>query len=185
MNASYSHQYTDLKTSRHSRHTTMFSHSAMNIPLTTIPLQPVVYKQNFQSNSGLLQMNAAMNLSSSSNPHMNRLTKVQFLTNSPSKIKICPKPVNIRTMSGLPTWPLEEFIESKKHPTQMFVARVLVGKYSGGSSKLRKPPPLDPKSDPFGKCYDSCVDDIHVPKLFVIFDSAQAYPEYLIEYTYE
>ena len=88
-------------------------------------------------------------------------------------------------MSGMPAWPLEEFIDSKKQTTQMFVARVLVGKYSGGSSKLRKPPPLDPKSDPFGKCYDSCVDDIHMPKIFVIFDSAQAYPEYLIEYTYD
>ncbi|KAK3101992.1 hypothetical protein FSP39_007965 [Pinctada imbricata] len=67
---------------------------------------------------------------------------------------------------------------------KMFMARVLVGNYTGGSQQLRKPPPLDEINDPYGKCYDSCVDHIHDPKIFVIFDSAQAYPEYLIEYEY-
>ncbi|KAK3593994.1 hypothetical protein CHS0354_040740 [Potamilus streckersoni] len=70
-----------------------------------------------------------------------------------------------------------------KHTCKMFLAQVLVGKCVGGNSTYRKPPPLDPVNDPFGKCYDSCVDDINLPQIFVIFDSAQAYPHYLIEYT--
>ncbi|XP_061178108.1 uncharacterized protein LOC133186799 [Saccostrea echinata] len=67
---------------------------------------------------------------------------------------------------------------------KMFMAKVLVGRFTGGSSTYRKPPPLDPVNDPYGKCYDSCVDNIHNPKVFVIFDSSQAYPDYLIEYNY-
>ncbi len=64
----------------------------------------------------------------------------------------------------------------------MFVGRVLVGCYTTGTPSLRKPPPLDP-SDPMGKSYDSCVDNVHNPKIYVVFDSSQCYPEYLIEYT--
>ncbi|KAL3842806.1 hypothetical protein ACJMK2_020790 [Sinanodonta woodiana] len=71
----------------------------------------------------------------------------------------------------------------ERHTCKMFLAQVLVGKCVGGNSSYRKPPPLDPRNDPFGKCYDSCVDDINLPQIFVIFDSAQAYPHYLIEYT--
>lgn len=65
---------------------------------------------------------------------------------------------------------------------KMFMSKVLVGKYTGGHAGLRKPPPLFPDLDPYGKCYDSCVDNILNPKIFVIFDSTQAYPDYLIEY---
>ena len=67
---------------------------------------------------------------------------------------------------------------------KMFMAKVLVGRFTGGSSSYRKPPPLDPVNDPYGKCYDSCVDNIHNPKVFVIFDSSQVYPDYLIEYNF-
>lgn len=65
----------------------------------------------------------------------------------------------------------------------MFVARVLVGRHTVGKSGLKRPPPLN-ENDPFGKCYDSCVDDIYCPQLYVIFDSNQAYPEYVIEYNW-
>ncbi|CAH1268981.1 PARP12 [Branchiostoma lanceolatum] len=63
----------------------------------------------------------------------------------------------------------------------MFVAKVLVGAYTKGESNLRRPPPLNP-SEPMGKTFDSCVNSRSDPKIFVIFDSAQCYPEYLIEY---
>jgi len=63
----------------------------------------------------------------------------------------------------------------------MFVARVLVGKTTGGSPDMVRPPPLDP-NNPMGRCYDSCVDNINTPRVFVIFDSNQAFPEYVIEY---
>lgn len=74
--------------------------------------------------------------------------------------------------------------EVEKVKAKVFFARVLVGKYTVGNPKLRKPPPLYPKSDQYGKCYDSCVDNEADPKIFVIFDSTQAYPEYLLEYIY-
>ncbi|CAG5128267.1 unnamed protein product [Candidula unifasciata] len=65
----------------------------------------------------------------------------------------------------------------------MFVARVLVGRHTGGKAGLKRPPPLD-ENNPFGKSYDSCVDDIFCPQVYVIFDSNQAYPEYIIEYNW-
>ena len=34
---------------------------------------------------------------------------------------------------------------------KMFLSRVLVGRYTGGSASLRKPPPLDEVNDPYGK----------------------------------
>ena len=55
----------------------------------------------------------------------------------------------------------------------MFVAMVLLGTYTTGHSKLKKPPPG----------YDSCVDDINNPCKFIIFDVRQVYPAYIIEYT--
>jgi len=72
--------------------------------------------------------------------------------------------------------------EEDKPTHKMILSRVLVGRFTGGNANLRKPPPLFPDEDVYGKCYDSCVDHISEPKIFVIFDSAQAYPEYLIEY---
>ncbi|ESO97802.1 hypothetical protein LOTGIDRAFT_103869 [Lottia gigantea] len=70
-----------------------------------------------------------------------------------------------------------------KNLLKMFLSKVLVGKSTGGQRGFRKPPPLFPESDAMGRCYDSCVDDIFDPKIWVIFDSHQSYPEYLVEYT--
>lgn len=58
----------------------------------------------------------------------------------------------------------------------MFLAKVLVGSYSTGRSSYRRPPlknPLDPVSD----LYDSGVDNIANPTIFVVFDTDQFYPE--------
>ena len=68
----------------------------------------------------------------------------------------------------------------RKHT--MFFARVLAGKCARGKPNFRTPPPLKPK-DPYGKCYDSCVDVTGSPSVYVIFETAQTYPEYIIEYT--
>ena len=187
VHASYSHQYTDIKASRHSRQSSLIMQHHTGSSLmgssffsSSMPPQAHTFRQN--PGPSVINLSSSGQVTSSSPQVM--VLPLQSPSATPT-YKIIPKPVTIRSMSGLPTWPPEEFIEPKKHTTQVFVARVLVGKYSGGSCKLRKPPPLDPKSDPLGKCYDSCVDDIHMPKIFVIFDSVQAYPEYLIEYTYE
>uniref|UniRef100_A0A663LPT3 PARP catalytic domain-containing protein n=1 Tax=Athene cunicularia TaxID=194338 RepID=A0A663LPT3_ATHCN len=60
----------------------------------------------------------------------------------------------------------------------MFLARVLVGEFTLGSSSYVRPPLKDNQ-----KFYDSCVDNSSNPSIFVIFERHQIYPEYLIEYT--
>ncbi|XP_068723405.1 uncharacterized protein [Montipora capricornis] len=64
----------------------------------------------------------------------------------------------------------------------MFVAKVLVGSYVKGQSTYHRPPPKDP-SNPASDLYDSCVNDRRSPSIFVIFDTDQFYPEYIVEYS--
>ncbi|XP_057691585.1 protein mono-ADP-ribosyltransferase PARP12 isoform X2 [Corythoichthys intestinalis] len=61
----------------------------------------------------------------------------------------------------------------------MFVALVLIGEYTKGHSSYCRPPakPLTTT------LYDSCVDNEAAPNIFVIFDSHQIYPEYIIYYS--
>uniref|UniRef100_A0A3Q3D5T2 Poly [ADP-ribose] polymerase n=1 Tax=Hippocampus comes TaxID=109280 RepID=A0A3Q3D5T2_HIPCM len=61
----------------------------------------------------------------------------------------------------------------------MFLARVLVGEYTLGHPLYCRPPSKDTSLTNF---FDSCVDDTANPKIYVIFDSNQIYPEYLIEF---
>ncbi|KAL3852373.1 hypothetical protein ACJMK2_016026 [Sinanodonta woodiana] len=63
----------------------------------------------------------------------------------------------------------------------MFVVKVLVGKTCIGNQDYRKPPYLDPDDKKKGS-YDSCVNDVHRPTVFCVFDINQYYPEYIIEY---
>ncbi|XP_027318118.3 protein mono-ADP-ribosyltransferase PARP14 isoform X2 [Anas platyrhynchos] len=62
----------------------------------------------------------------------------------------------------------------------MYQARVLTGEYCLGSGGLIIPPPKS-TADPTN-LYDSVVDNINSPKMFVIFNDIQAYPEYLITF---
>uniref|UniRef100_A0A7N6FI70 Poly [ADP-ribose] polymerase n=1 Tax=Anabas testudineus TaxID=64144 RepID=A0A7N6FI70_ANATE len=62
----------------------------------------------------------------------------------------------------------------------MFVARVLTGTYTVGGSNMKVPPPrnvLQPHD-----LYDSVVDNIHNPSMYVVFHDNQAYPDYLITF---
>ena len=60
----------------------------------------------------------------------------------------------------------------------MFVAHVLVGEFTAGSCSYVRPP-----SKSTGKSlYDSCVDRIRDPSIFVVFEKHQIYPEYIIDY---
>ncbi|XP_070976970.1 protein mono-ADP-ribosyltransferase PARP12-like [Oncorhynchus clarkii lewisi] len=61
----------------------------------------------------------------------------------------------------------------------MFVCRVLVGDYTEGHSRYLRPPSKDGGDTIF---YDSCVDDVSNPSIFVVFEKHQVYPEYLIHY---
>ncbi|XP_025082031.1 poly [ADP-ribose] polymerase 11-like [Pomacea canaliculata] len=70
-------------------------------------------------------------------------------------------------------------IPAKGDPTRfMFLGRILVGQYTLGRSSYTKPPERVRL-----KLYDSCVDNLSNPTIFVIFDLTQSYPEYLIQYT--
>ncbi|KAK5858648.1 hypothetical protein PBY51_002771 [Eleginops maclovinus] len=62
----------------------------------------------------------------------------------------------------------------------MFVARVLTGLYTQGQSDMRVPPPV---SDQDGHDrYDSVVDRMNCPQMYVVFHDNQAYPDYLITF---
>ncbi|XP_058047225.1 protein mono-ADP-ribosyltransferase PARP12 [Ahaetulla prasina] len=61
----------------------------------------------------------------------------------------------------------------------MFLAKVLVGDFTTGSSSYLRPPAKNNQSSLF---YNSCVNSMLNPSIFVIFEKHQIYPEYLIEY---
>ncbi|CAN0429442.1 unnamed protein product [Lampetra planeri] len=73
----------------------------------------------------------------------------------------------------------------------MFLARVLVGRYTRGDSSYQRPPELKTSvSTSVGSSvssslvlYDSCVDTEVNPNIFVVFEKDQVYPEYVIDYT--
>lgn len=63
----------------------------------------------------------------------------------------------------------------------MFLAKVLVGKVCVGKHNYRRPPPISSRKKHY--ClYDTCVDNIQEPTMFVVFDSCRCYPYYLIKY---
>ncbi|KAL4222038.1 polymerase [Mactra antiquata] len=67
----------------------------------------------------------------------------------------------------------------------MFVVKVMAGEYALGKRKFVRPPPKD-ESNLCSELYDSCVNDVNDPSIFVIFDnSGQVYPEYVIKYEYK
>uniref|UniRef100_A0A8C5MBV6 Poly [ADP-ribose] polymerase n=1 Tax=Leptobrachium leishanense TaxID=445787 RepID=A0A8C5MBV6_9ANUR len=63
----------------------------------------------------------------------------------------------------------------------MFLAKVLVGRSTVGCASYRRPPMIIP-DDPKSLLYDSCVNKLDDPDLYVVFDNDQFYPSFLIEY---
>ncbi|XP_078676325.1 uncharacterized protein LOC144913448 [Branchiostoma floridae x Branchiostoma belcheri] len=63
----------------------------------------------------------------------------------------------------------------------MYRARVLVGEYTQGDQNMKEPP-IKPNSGRYSR-YDSVVDNMTNPTMFVVFRDAYAYPEYLIEFS--
>ncbi|XP_044040522.1 protein mono-ADP-ribosyltransferase PARP14-like isoform X2 [Siniperca chuatsi] len=62
---------------------------------------------------------------------------------------------------------------------RLYVARVLTGRYTVGSSSMKATPP---RGSDRTDCFDSLVDQQQNPTKFVIFHDDQAYPEYLITF---
>ncbi|XP_072314828.1 protein mono-ADP-ribosyltransferase PARP14-like [Eucyclogobius newberryi] len=63
---------------------------------------------------------------------------------------------------------------------RMYVARVLTGRHTLGNSSMVVLPKRS--ADPSDR-YDSLVDNLQSPRMFVIFHDDQAYPEYLITFS--
>ena len=63
----------------------------------------------------------------------------------------------------------------------MYYARVLVGEYTVGKSSMMVPPPKNPQKNP-NILFDSLVNNITTPTIFVVGPDAQSYPEYLITF---
>ncbi|XP_070832442.1 poly(ADP-ribose) polymerase family member 14-related sequence 1 isoform X2 [Chaetodon trifascialis] len=61
----------------------------------------------------------------------------------------------------------------------MYLCRVLTGDYTTGTQNMVVPPAKDATST---RKYDSVVDNVARPSMFVIFHDSQAYPEYLISF---
>lgn len=62
----------------------------------------------------------------------------------------------------------------------MYLARVLVGQYCVGNSSMIVPPPKDSFRPEI--LYDSVVNNVSNPSIFVVFYDSQCYPEYLITF---
>ena len=62
----------------------------------------------------------------------------------------------------------------------MYLARVLVGKYTAGKQRLKKPPPKDPSTPEI--LFDSVVNREEDPTIFVVFNDYHVYPKYLITF---
>ena len=62
----------------------------------------------------------------------------------------------------------------------MYLAKVLTGEYTKGRRDMKEPPSKDPYNEAIK--FDSTVDDIHDPRIFVVFFDGQAYPGYLITF---
>ena len=63
----------------------------------------------------------------------------------------------------------------------MYLAYVLVGEYTQGIEGRLLPPPKKPKVDAT-VLFDSTVDTMINPRIFVVYSDAQVYPAYLITY---
>uniref|UniRef100_A0A8B8ELJ5 Poly [ADP-ribose] polymerase n=1 Tax=Crassostrea virginica TaxID=6565 RepID=A0A8B8ELJ5_CRAVI len=61
----------------------------------------------------------------------------------------------------------------------MFRAKVLIGSYTAGKHDMTCPPNIPGEGH---RRYDTCVDNVANPSIFVVFDRNQCYPEYLIAY---
>ena len=61
----------------------------------------------------------------------------------------------------------------------MYMCKVLTGDYTLGDEDMVEPPTKDKATK---KKYDSVVDNVNDPHIFVVFYDAWAYPEYLIKY---
>ncbi|XP_074973607.1 protein mono-ADP-ribosyltransferase PARP12-like isoform X2 [Phalacrocorax aristotelis] len=73
-----------------------------------------------------------------------------------------------------------DYCSSHNGRYSMFVALVLVGDFVEGKPEYVRPPLRARDSN---RLYDSCVNDLTDPSIFVIFEKHQIYPAYILEYS--
>lgn len=61
----------------------------------------------------------------------------------------------------------------------MYLCQVLTGDFTAGQQNMITPPA---KGNNSVQMYDSVVDNVAKPSMFVIFHDSHAYPEYLIKF---
>ena len=67
----------------------------------------------------------------------------------------------------------------------MFLANVLVGRSTNGDTSMARPPPLPPHLQSTNRqhdLYDSTVDNVLQPTIYVVYEMEKYYPAYLIMY---
>ena len=74
-------------------------------------------------------------------------------------------------------------VEASSKSYQMYVVKVLVGEFTEGAEGMKAPPSKNDPKNP-SLLFDSVVDDTSDPKIFVIFQDSQCYPQYLITFEY-
>ena len=62
----------------------------------------------------------------------------------------------------------------------MYLARVVVGQYCKGERSMKKPPPVNLEYPEI--LFDSMVDKLGDPSIFVVYFDYHSYPEYLISF---
>jgi len=93
--------------------------------------------------------------------------------------KVYGKGVYFARDASYSTYP--KYSSPDKHGVQyMFAARAAVGEYCPGKMDQLAPDVRDARID---LLYDSTVDNVRDPSIFVTYHDAQAYPEYLIKFT--
>ena len=63
----------------------------------------------------------------------------------------------------------------------MYYAQVLTGEYTVGNTSMLAPPAKNPQVDAY-VLFDSTVNNVSTPTIFVVYQDTQCYPAYLITY---
>ena len=71
--------------------------------------------------------------------------------------------------------------QTKEETKCVFMARVITGDFCVGDETM-KAPPENLNSGKILQKYDSTVDKLKNPRMFVVFKDSSAYPSYLISY---
>lgn len=63
----------------------------------------------------------------------------------------------------------------------MYYTQVLTGEFTVGNSMMVVPPPKNPQVDA-NILFDATVDSATNPSIFVVYNDAQNYPAYMVDY---